>query len=63
VRAPRARLPRATHTRNGNRGTAGYTGLMTSMEKLLTEALALPEDERARLAHELLLSLDQERTG
>jgi hypothetical protein len=36
---------------------------MTSMEKLLTEALALPEDERARLAHELLLSLDQERTG
>jgi putative addiction module component (TIGR02574 family) len=33
---------------------------MTSMEKLLTEALALPEDERARLAHELLLSLDRE---
>jgi putative addiction module component (TIGR02574 family) len=35
---------------------------MTSMEKLLTEALALPEDERARLAHELLLSLDREST-
>ena len=32
------------------------------MEKLLTEALALPEDERARLAHELLLSLDHAGT-
>jgi hypothetical protein len=35
---------------------------MTSMERLLAEALVPPENERARLAHELLLSLDEERT-
>lgn len=32
---------------------------MRSLENLLTEALDLPEQERAHLAHELLRSLDQ----
>jgi putative addiction module component (TIGR02574 family) len=36
---------------------------MTTLEKLLPEALALPADERARLAHELLLSLDAREPG
>ena len=35
---------------------------MRSKENLLAEALDLPEHERAHLAHELLLSLDEEGT-
>jgi putative addiction module component (TIGR02574 family) len=35
---------------------------MTKLEKLMAEALALPADERTRLTHELLLSLDREST-
>jgi putative addiction module component (TIGR02574 family) len=33
---------------------------MRNLENLLAEALDLPEQERAHLAHELLRSLDQE---
>lgn len=35
---------------------------MRNLENLLAEALDLPEQERAQLAHELLRSLDQEGT-
>ena len=35
---------------------------MRNLEDLLAKALALPEQERAHLAHELLRSLDEEGT-
>jgi len=38
---------------------ARYPRVMGSRDDLLAEALALPTEERARIAHELLVSLDE----
>ena len=49
---------RQRRTKGTREAPTRYTPCMASRD-LLTEALALPTEERARLAHELIASLDE----